>query len=185
MNLEKASFEDVKLLPYDIGKSSIPDVSNRAFFIMNKIIYEDCNANRDVIGNDDRFVTSKITGLIVYKNIDVGFIYATVEHRYEAALFLDMAILPEYRNMKIGGIAMEKLIHYFGNKVMLIAETKKKNDATKNMGPKHGAIIPINNANFDYYVFPKSRLQEIDINIFEEAMSKPEKNGRQIKKSLQ
>ena len=154
----------VKILPYELDNSiNQNEIYERLSTILFKIKKESIENNEDIIGREDRVVASEILQLITYNGHDVGFIYATVEQRYKDGLFIDMALLKKARGNGIGRIALEKISNNYADNKFLIGEAKKENVASNIISEICGAKIPFDNdeqIGFNYYIFPKTKLQE-------------------------
>ena len=153
-------------------------IYNRMYAIMNKL-----NEEGNVFaGKKDRLDLAPISALITYNNIDVGFIYATSEFRYKDALFLDMAIIKEYRGHGIGKQTLIQFLDLIDPDEFIIGETKNNNQASNPLGDDIG--VRILESEYNYYLFPKSRYEEFiehnKDNRFEKAMLKNTKNSEEI-----
>ena len=129
-------------------------------------------------GKINRFALSYYAYLIAYNNNDIGFIYATEEHRYPNGLFIDMALLKEYRNKGIG----KKVLDMFVNKhndTLMFSEVLSNNISSNKISNDIG--VRLDNG---MYLFPKEKYSEFvesgEINNFYNATSKPELNATQV-----
>lgn len=153
-------------------------IYNKIYGIMNKL-----NEEGNVFaGKKDRLDFAQWSFLIKYNGEGVGFIYVTTEHRYQAGLFIDMAIIKEYRGLGIGKQALEQLLDEVKTQEFLIGEIKNNNEASNKLGNDIG--IKILEGKFNYYLFPKDRYEEFmefnkDKN-FENAMLKANMNNTEL-----
>ena len=96
-------------------------IYNEIYGIMNKL-----NEEGNVFaGKRDRLDFAPWSFLIKYNGEDVGFVYVTNEQRYNDGLFIDMAIIKEYRGLGIGKQALEQLLDEVKTQKFLIGEIKK------------------------------------------------------------
>lgn len=147
-------------------------IYNKIYDIMNKL-----NEEGNVFsGKRDRLDFAESSFLIKYNGADVGFVYVAKEGRYRAGLFIDMAIIKEYRGLGIGKNVIEQLIDLLkiGDNEFLIGEVKKDNEASNKLSADIG--IKILDGKYNFYLFPKSRYEEFmefnKDNSFERAMQK-------------
>ena len=153
-------------------------IYNEIYGIMNKL-----NEEGNVFaGKRDRLDFAPWSFLIKYNGEGVGFIYVTKEHRYQAGLFIDMAIIKEYRGLGIGKQALEQLLDEVKTQKFLIGEIKKNNEASNKLGNDIG--IKILEGEYNYYLFPKDRYEEfMEFNKdkkFEDAMLKANMNNTEV-----
>lgn len=153
-------------------------IYNEIYGIMNKL-----NEEGNVFaGKRDRLDFAPWSFLIKYNGEGVGFIYVTKEHRYQAGLFIDMAIIKEYRGLGIGKQALEQLLDEVKTQKFLIGEIKKNNEVSNKLGNDIG--IKILEGEYNYYLFPKDRYEEfMEFNKdkkFEDAMLKANMNNTEV-----
>ncbi len=131
--------------PYEDNKEN-EDVVHRIWNVMSLIRKDGVFA-----GKLARFGTSYYSYLIRFDNKDIGFIYATPERRYTNGLFIDMALLNEYRGKGIGKEVLERfcLMH---NDIYMFGEVLEDNKASNIISSKVGAEIAPG-----YYLFPKDK----------------------------
>ena len=145
-------------------------VFERIYGIMS-ILYKEGNV---FTGKRDRLDYSSWGALIKYNKEEVGFIYITKEQRYNPGLFLDMAIIKDYRGLGIAKEALSIFLNAVNTERFIIGETKKNNAASNPLGDDLG--IKILEDKYNYYLFPKSRYEEFmefnEDHRFEKAMLK-------------
>ena len=173
INLESTWYKDEK------GNiKSDESVFNKIYSIMNKLKQE----GNVFAGKRNRLDFANSAFLIKYENEEIGFIYITKESRYKDALFIDMAIIKEYRGKGIGKLALKQFLEEVQTKAFIIGETKITNEASNPLGNDLG--IKILEDKYDYYLFPKSRYEEfLKFNKdkeFEKAMSKEALNSNEL-----
>lgn len=172
---------DIKSVYYKENGNSKYDseISDRIENIINTIEKE-----KNVFpGKKDRLYTAAVAVLITVDDKDAGFIYATCENRYSKGLFIDMALLKEYRGLGYGKEALNQFVKRVntGN-VYLFGEIESTNVASNAIADHIGIKIIDNDKN--YYLFPKERLAEFlekeDINILRHALSIRAKTSREL-----
>ena len=157
-----------------------PDESifNKIYNIMNQLSQE----GNVFAGKRNRLDFATYAFLINYNNVGIGFIYVTKESRYKDALFIDMAIIKEYRGKGIGKQALKQFLEEVQTKAFIIGETKIINEASNPLGDDLG--IKIFEDRYNYYLFPKGRYQEfLEFNKnkgFEKAMLKETLNSNEL-----
>ena len=162
--------------PYEDDKEN-EDVVNRIWNVMSLIRKDGVFA-----GKQDRFAISYFSYLIRYDNKDIGFIYATPERRYRNGLFIDMALLKEYRGKGIGKEVLEKfcLIH---NNIYMFGEVLEYNKASNIISSKVGVEIAPG-----YYLFPKDKYEEFinsgELDKFLNNINQEELSGRELLRAL-
>ena len=129
-------------------------------------------------GKESRFGISYFAWLVMLDGKDIGFIYATEEKSYKNGLFIDMALLKEYRGMGIGKYILNKFVCAHKD-VFMFSEVLKNNIASNKMCGDVGICVsPC------VYMFPRERYKEFvesgERDIFLEALKKPELNARQV-----
>ena len=162
--------------PYKDNKEN-EDIVHRIWNIMYLIREEGVFA-----GKPDRFAISYYSYLIRYDNKDIGFIYATPEQRYKNGLFIDMALLKEYRGKGIGKEVLENfcLNH---NDIYMFGEVLEDNKASNIISSKVGVEIAPG-----YYLFPKDKYEEFinsgELDIFLNNIKQEELSGRELLRAL-
>lgn len=162
----------------DGNRKANESVYNKIYVIMDKLKEE----GNVFAGKRDRLNFAYLSFLIKYNGLDVGFVYIIDENRYSDGLFIDMAIIKEYRGLGIGKQALEQIINKVKTEQFLIGEVKKDNDASNRLSNDIG--IKILEDKYNYYLFPKSRYEEFmkfnEDSRFERAMSKPNMNNIEL-----
>lgn len=124
--------------------------------VMNMIQNLNENQNNNgFCGKIDRLNKSGVSCLIKDGNNIVGFLYLLIEGT-EPFMFLDMVILPEYRNKGFGYLALEELLKIYRPKEFILAEVKEDNVACIKMLEKLGSIKIADR----YYLLQKARKEE-------------------------
>lgn len=127
----------------------IESVYNKIYSVMNELKKE----GNIFAGKIDRLNFTIYSCVIKYNNEPIGFIYATPEGRYDYALFIDMAILKEYRGKGFGKQALKQFSE-IKTKKFLIAETKDNGTLGE------GIAVKIFEDKYNYYLLPRSRYKE-------------------------
>lgn len=111
--------------------------------------------NNDFCGKVDRLEISSLAFFIKDDNNVAGFLYLVTEGN-KMFEFLDMVILPEYRNKGFGYLAIEELLNRYEPEEFILAEVKEDNVACIKMLEKLGSIKIADR----YYLLQKARKEE-------------------------
>ena len=158
--------------PYENGNENV-DVVNRIANLMCEI-----RCSGGFAGQMNRFALAYYSYLIQYNGKDVGFIYATGEYRYPSGLFIDMALLKDYRGKGIGKMVLDMFVNKH-NDTLMFGEVKVNNVASNTISGEIGVSIAPG-----YYLFPKEMYNEFvqsgELEVFLNAMKKEEKSASEV-----
>lgn len=108
--------------------------------------------------NYKRLMSSNVKTIIYQNECPIGFLNL-VDERVQGTLFMDIFILPEYRNRGYASLAYIELEKNYTGNEFIIAQTKKDNVDANGSLLKNGIIVASTD-DMNFYLMNKSREEE-------------------------
>ena len=151
------------------------EYSNEVVYMMNNII-----GIKEIFKDRiDRLSTSIYSCLIKMDEKTVVFVNLVEEKNNKNFLFVDMGIIPEFRNKSI----CNDILTYFSNfptKEFIIGETKVDNQYANKAAAKVGILV-LTNQDSNFYLIQKNRYEEFIQNNCLEQLKEHIEKGNQKK----
>lgn len=148
----------IDLIRVYIRDDNLPLI-NRIEAVMSKLKKELCFS-----GSRTRLLLSKLAFLITVDEEDAGFIYFVNEDdKTKEILFLDLAVLSEYRNQKVASACLKKILNddnLIKNRFVL-AEVSPDNEASLGLMKSLGTI----QVSHKHFLLQPNRLEEFNNHI--------------------